>query len=106
MNFLDVKNEPYMKIKREILSSRRASVRAATSYPRLSLPSDREDIEMMQRELEHLRRRCSELTEEKSSIRLYIMLYSIVKYNVIFCLLGMNWSLCKVSCKRKSLRLG
>ncbi|XP_065840572.1 uncharacterized protein [Oscarella lobularis] len=65
----NVKNEPYMKIKREILSSRRASVRAATSYPRLSLPSDREDIEMMQRELEHLRRRCSELTEEKSSIR-------------------------------------
>ena len=73
-----------MKIKREILSSRRASFRAATSSPRLSLPSDREDIEMMQRELEHLRRRCSELTEEKSSIRLYIMLYTIVKYNVIF----------------------
>ncbi|XP_065840570.1 uncharacterized protein [Oscarella lobularis] len=66
---LDVKNEPYMKIKREILSSRRASVRAATSSPRLSLPSDREGVEMMQRELEHLRRRCSELTEEKSSIR-------------------------------------
>ncbi|XP_065832544.1 uncharacterized protein [Oscarella lobularis] len=66
---LDVKNEPYMKIRRDILSSRRASVRAATSSPRLSLPSDREDIGMMQRELEHLRRRCSELTEEKSSIR-------------------------------------
>ena len=65
-----------MKIKRDILSSRRASVCAATSSPRLSLLSDREDIEMMQRELEHLRRRCSELTEEKSSIRLYIMLYS------------------------------
>ena len=73
-----------MKIKREILSSRRASIRAATSSPRLSLPSDREDIEMMQRELEHLRRRCSELTEEKSSIRLYIMLYSVAKCNVIF----------------------
>ena len=68
-----MKNKPYMKIKREILSSRRASVRAATSSPRLSLPSGREDIEMMQRELEHLRRRCSELTEEKASIRLYIM---------------------------------
>ena len=53
MNFADVKNEPYMKIRQEILSSRRASVRAATLSPRLSLPSDREDIEMMQRELEH-----------------------------------------------------
>ena len=71
MIFVDVKNEPYMKIKREILSSRRASVCAATSSPRLSLPSDRENIEMMQRELEHLRRRCSELTKEKSSIRLF-----------------------------------
>ncbi|XP_065840574.1 uncharacterized protein [Oscarella lobularis] len=68
---LDVKKEPYMKIKRDILSSRRgASVRAATSSPRLSLPSERENIEMMQRELEHLRRICSELTEEKSSISL------------------------------------
>ena len=74
-----------MKIKRDILSSRRgASVRAATSSPRLSLPSEREDIEMMQRELEHLRRRCSELTKEKSSIRLYIMLWNIFKYNVNF----------------------
>ena len=74
-----------MKIKRDILSSRRgASVRAATSSPRLSLPSERENIEMMQRELEHLRRICSELTEEKSSIRLYIMLYTTVKHNVIF----------------------
>ena len=83
-----MKNEPYIKIKREILLSRRASVRAATSSPRLSLPSDREDIEMMQRELEHLRRRCSELTEEKSSIKLYIMLYTIVKYNVILCVIS------------------
>ena len=33
---------------------------------------------MMQRELEHLRRRCSELTEEKTRIRLIIMLYKIV----------------------------
>ena len=74
-----------MKIRQEILSSRRALVRAATSSPRLSLPSDRKDIEIMQRELEHLRQRCSELTEEKSSIRLYIMLYTIVKFNVIFC---------------------
>ena len=104
MNFADVKNEPYMKIKREILLSRRASVCAATSSPRLSL--DREDIEMMRRELEHLRRRCSELTEEKSSLRLYIRLYAIVKYNVIFRLLEMNWSLPKVSCKKKSLKLG
>ena len=84
MNFADVKNESYMKIKREILSSRRESVRAATSSPRLSLPSDREDIEMMPRELEHLRRRCSQLTEEKSSIRLYIMLYTIVKNIFLF----------------------
>ena len=67
--FADVKNEPYMKIKRDILSSRRASVRPATSISRLSLPSDRENIETMQRELEHLRRRCSDLTEEKSFIR-------------------------------------
>ena len=81
MNFADVKNEPYMKMIREILSSRRgASVHAATSSLRLSLPSEREDdIEMMQRELEHLRQRCSELTEEKSSIRLYIMLCTIFK---------------------------
>ena len=79
-----MKNVPYIEIKRDILSSGRASVRATISSPRLSLPSDREDIEMMQRELEHLRRRCSELTEEKSSIRLYIMLYTIVKYKVIF----------------------
>ena len=106
MNFADVKNEPYMKIRREILSSRRASVRAATLSPRLSLPSDREDIEMMQRELEHLRRRCSELTEEKSFIRLYIILYTIVKYNIIICLLEMNWYLSKVSCKKKSFNLG
>ena len=103
--FSDVKNQPYMKIKRDILSSRRASVRAATSSPRLSLPSDREDIEMIQRELEHLRRRCSELTEEKSSIKLYIMLYTILKYYVFFCLLEMNLSLPKVSCRKKTLKL-
>ena len=81
--FADVKNEPYMKIRREILLSRPASVRSATSSPRLSLPSDREDSEMMQRELEHLRPSCSKLTEEKSSIRLYVMLYTIVKFNII-----------------------
>ncbi|XP_065846084.1 kelch domain-containing protein 2-like isoform X2 [Oscarella lobularis] len=65
---LDVKNESYMKIKREILSSRRATV-CATSSPRLLLPSDREDIAVMLRLMEHSRQRCSELTEEKSSIR-------------------------------------
>ena len=60
MNFADVKNEPYLKIKREILSSRRVSVHVATSSSRLSLPSDSENIEMVQHDLEHLRRRCSE----------------------------------------------
>ena len=71
-----------MKIKQEILSSRRASIRAAISSPRLSLPNDRE-IDMIQRELEHLRRRCSEFTEEKFFIRLYIMLYTTVKDNFV-----------------------
>ena len=61
-----------MKIKREILSSRRATV-CATSSPRLLLPSDREDIAVMLRLMEHSRQRCSELTEEKSSIRFFIM---------------------------------
>ena len=82
--FSDVKNEPYMKIEREILSSRLASARAATSSPRLSLPSHREDIAVMRRELEHLRRRCSELTEEKSSIRLFIMFSMILIISYFF----------------------
>ena len=84
MFFADAKNESYMKIKRKILSSRRASVRTESPSASLLFQNGKEDIEMMQRELEHLRRKCSELSGEKTSIRLFIGLIMILIDNVIF----------------------
>ncbi|XP_065845693.1 uncharacterized protein [Oscarella lobularis] len=98
---LNVKNESYMSIEREILFSRGHPVRASTSSPRLSPSSETEEIgvmnsesehprqmpssfrtsisalrlsisgseeiEMLQRELEHFRQRCAEMEEEKKA---------------------------------------
>ena len=54
-----------MRIEQEILLSRIPPVCAAIPSPHFSLPSGSEDMEMLQRELEHLRRRCAKLVEEK-----------------------------------------
>ncbi|XP_065842094.1 uncharacterized protein [Oscarella lobularis] len=62
---LDFNNESYMRIEQEILLSRIPPVCAAIPSPHFSLPSGSEDMEMLQRELEHLRRRCAKLVEEK-----------------------------------------
>ncbi|XP_065842585.1 uncharacterized protein [Oscarella lobularis] len=62
---LDFEKESNMIMEQEILLSRQVSLCAAISSPRLPLPSGSEEIDMMQRELEHLRRRCVELDEEK-----------------------------------------
>ena len=66
-----------MKIRQEILSSRFVQVRAASPQPRPLLPSEKKNFKMMQRELEHLRRRCSQLAEEKTLV-LYLLDYIIV----------------------------
>ena len=84
-----------MRIEQEILSSRGALVdaslgprrlprtsfagRAAISPSRCSLSNGREEVEMMQRELEHLRRRCAKLADEK---RFVVTLIHIMGANV------------------------
>ena len=70
-----------MRIEREILLSR-ISARAAMPSPRLSLPSVSQETEMVQRELKHLRRQCTELSKEKESIRLDNFYISICIYSV------------------------
>ena len=67
-----------MRIEREILSPRH-TVCTAIPSPRLSLLSGCEEIEMMQRELEHLRRRCAEMAKEKR----LIIIYTYVQYPMV-----------------------
>ena len=61
-----------MNIKREILSLRRTSVCAESLSSRVSRSTDRKDVEIIQRELTHLRQICSGLTTEKAAIRLLL----------------------------------